>query len=169
MCVSIHLQFERRVGYSHVSFRKGDGGPVPGPVRRFPDTCRPSASTARCTTSVTTMRTSLSLLRCTSASAAAPGTTSSHVDVAVPPSAARTTAGDIGVPNVTLRCAPGRGKYFHGAWRPSGMSLSKPACVRAFRDEGRGGRGRNAPVIHMGMIVGGRGVSIKIRPLKRMV
>jgi len=152
-CVSIHLRFELdspRDGYFHVSFRNGGGnggcGPSPGPVNRSPDTCRPSASTARCTTSVIAMRTSLSLHRRASTSAAAPETTSSHV---VAPSAPRTAAGDTGVPKVTLRRAPGRGRYFHGAWRPSGISLSKP-------------------VIHMGTIVGGQGVSIKIRPLKYM-
>jgi len=40
------------------------------------------------------------------------------------------------VPNVTLRCAPGRGRYFHCAWWSSGMSLSKPARDLEAREGG---------------------------------
>ncbi|KAH8980636.1 hypothetical protein EDB86DRAFT_514518 [Lactarius hatsudake] len=39
-----------------------------------------------------------------------------------------TAAGGTGVPTVTLMRAPGCGRYFHGARRPSGSSLSG-ACV----------------------------------------
>jgi hypothetical protein len=35
---------------------------------------------------------------------------------------------------VTLRWAPGRGRNFHGARRPSGMSLSNPVCSRVCKD-----------------------------------
>ena len=54
---------------------------------------------------------------------------SSHHDPRTPdpiPSVARTDASGNGALNVTLRLAPGRGKKRHGAWQPSGISLSKP-------------------------------------------
>ena len=53
------------------------------------------------------------------------------------------------------------------------MSLSNPVCAR-FRWNGYGGAGAgiygiyvDVPVIHMGMIVGGRDASIRIRPLQK--
>lgn len=90
-----------------------------------------------------------------------------------------------------------RGMKLNGAGRPSGISLSNPVgvgwlvsigVVRGAEGRGGGGgemRGRgerkgreeeeeeegeeegDVPVIHIGIIVGGRGVSMMIRPLER--
>jgi hypothetical protein len=57
---------------------------------------------------------------------------SHHGPIPIPDDAivVRTAAGDNGAPKVTLRRAPGRGRNFHGARRPSGISLSNPVCVK---------------------------------------
>ena len=108
----------------------------------------PSTSTVHCTTSVTAMHTSLSLLHWASTSPAVPWMT---LHVTVLPCTACTTTGDICVPKVMLRCALGHGRYFHGTWWPYGMSLSKPVCVHIQRqEEQKGGRRRNPLVIHTG-------------------
>jgi len=137
------------------------------PFSKSPDTSRPRSSTASCTSSV-------SAIQLVSASTAS--------SLCCAPKAACTAARANG--------APGRGRYFHGARRPSGISLSKP--VRGVTAKGGsvggggivwgrfdscqhfvitdagvyGGRGIwGALVSHMGTIAGGRGVSISIRPL----
>ena len=103
-----------------------------------PDTCRPRPSTARCTSSVSATRTftSASPMVCL-LSPSRHGPNPKPVPDAI---VAHTAAGDNGAPNVTLRRAPGRGRNFHGARRPSGMSLSNPVCAR-FRWNGYGGAG----------------------------
>jgi len=96
-----------------------------------------------------------------------------------PSPVARTDASGNGASNVTLRLVPERGKKRHGARQPSGMSLSKP--IAQLIGEGClwwGGSMRHffvssfvvrecwededALVIHMGMIVGMRDVSISM-------
>jgi len=96
-------------------------------VSKFPDTCRPRTSTARCTNSITAMRVSTSatppLLTYPSS---LPSSRHDPRTLDPNPSVARTDVSGNGAPNDTLRLAPGRGKKRHGARRPSGMSLSKP-------------------------------------------
>ena len=57
-----------------------------------------------------------------------------------------------------------------GRWSEKGVSGEVGACVSFFSLAaslcGNIGGDRDAPVIHMGMIVGMRGVSIRMRPLK---
>jgi len=105
------------------------------PSSKSPDTCRPTSSTAHCTSSVSEMRvfsTSACLLSLCCASKVARAN---------------------GAPNVKRKSAPasGRGRYSHGARRPSGISLSNPVTVS-----------------HMRMTMGGRGVSINIRPIPHL-
>lgn len=93
--------------------------------------------------------------------------------------------GLMGEPKVKLRWRGGakggmRGMNLKGKGRPSGISLSKPG--EFTQEEGKDEReaieflsetefggiaeGKGAPVIHIGMIIGGRGVSMMIRPLE---
>ena len=116
-----------------------------------PDTCRPRPSTARCTSSVSATRTFTSASPMVSLlSPSRHGPNPNPVPDAI---VAHTAAGDNGAPNVTLRRAPGRGRNFHGARRPSGMSLSNPVCAR-FRWNGYGGAGAGAGIY--GIYVDGR-------------